>query len=153
MTDVEEVHLWMVKHFNEHPLFTRVPDEELVRGEFFLEGCGGSTLCLQLAHNCICFLSAPQRSHFFFSRCVPVFFEGFNFSSENFRQYLNSPSSPIVVWPFKLRHCIQCTPAVERFRSPQPLPYLTWNQEVFSISHCSSTYFSADDWHVKVASD
>ncbi|XP_044027637.1 tRNA (guanine-N(7)-)-methyltransferase isoform X2 [Siniperca chuatsi] len=30
MTDVEEVHLWMVKHFTEHPLFTRVPDEELV---------------------------------------------------------------------------------------------------------------------------
>lgn len=28
-TDVEEVHLWMVKHFTEHPLFTRVPDEEL----------------------------------------------------------------------------------------------------------------------------
>lgn len=31
MTDVEEVHTWMVKHFSEHPLFTRVPDEELVR--------------------------------------------------------------------------------------------------------------------------
>lgn len=30
MTDVEEVHLWMVKHFTEHPLFTRVADEELV---------------------------------------------------------------------------------------------------------------------------
>ncbi|XP_061689742.1 tRNA (guanine-N(7)-)-methyltransferase [Syngnathoides biaculeatus] len=30
ITDVEEVHLWMVKHFSEHPLFTRVPDEELV---------------------------------------------------------------------------------------------------------------------------
>ncbi|XP_012691427.1 tRNA (guanine-N(7)-)-methyltransferase [Clupea harengus] len=29
-TDVEEVHLWMVKHFTEHPLFTRVPEEELV---------------------------------------------------------------------------------------------------------------------------
>uniref|UniRef100_A0A3Q4A8E8 tRNA (guanine-N(7)-)-methyltransferase n=1 Tax=Mola mola TaxID=94237 RepID=A0A3Q4A8E8_MOLML len=29
MTDVEEVHIWMVKHFTEHPLFTRVPDEEL----------------------------------------------------------------------------------------------------------------------------
>ncbi|KAM3877634.1 tRNA (guanine-N(7)-)-methyltransferase [Diretmus argenteus] len=28
-TDVEEVHLWMVKHFTEHPLFIRVPDEEL----------------------------------------------------------------------------------------------------------------------------
>ncbi|KAM9859569.1 tRNA (guanine-N(7)-)-methyltransferase isoform 1-T1 [Aulostomus maculatus] len=30
ITDVEEVHLWMVKHFTEHPLFTRVPSEELV---------------------------------------------------------------------------------------------------------------------------
>ncbi|KAM6927548.1 tRNA (guanine-N(7)-)-methyltransferase [Xenentodon cancila] len=30
MTDVEEVHLWMVKHFTEHPLFTRVTDEDLV---------------------------------------------------------------------------------------------------------------------------
>ncbi|XP_062842757.1 tRNA (guanine-N(7)-)-methyltransferase [Trichomycterus rosablanca] len=29
ITDVEEVHLWMVKHFTEHPLFTRVSDEEL----------------------------------------------------------------------------------------------------------------------------
>ncbi|XP_029358572.1 tRNA (guanine-N(7)-)-methyltransferase [Echeneis naucrates] len=29
ITDVEEVHLWMVKHFTEHPLFARVPDEEL----------------------------------------------------------------------------------------------------------------------------
>lgn len=31
MTDVEEVHTWMVKHFNEHPLFARVTEEELVR--------------------------------------------------------------------------------------------------------------------------
>ncbi|KAM9813226.1 tRNA (guanine-N(7)-)-methyltransferase [Neosynchiropus ocellatus] len=30
ITDVEEVHLWMVKHFTEHPLFTRVQDQELV---------------------------------------------------------------------------------------------------------------------------
>ncbi|XP_047437813.1 tRNA (guanine-N(7)-)-methyltransferase [Mugil cephalus] len=29
ITDVEEVHLWMVKHFTEHPLFTRVSEEEL----------------------------------------------------------------------------------------------------------------------------
>ncbi|XP_061841392.1 tRNA (guanine-N(7)-)-methyltransferase isoform X2 [Nerophis lumbriciformis] len=29
ITDVEEVHLWMVKHFSEHPLFARVPHEEL----------------------------------------------------------------------------------------------------------------------------
>lgn len=28
-TDVEEVHLWMVKHFTEHPLFTQVSEEEL----------------------------------------------------------------------------------------------------------------------------
>lgn len=31
MTDVEEVHTWMVKHFTEHPLFARVTEEELVR--------------------------------------------------------------------------------------------------------------------------
>ncbi|XP_023180495.1 tRNA (guanine-N(7)-)-methyltransferase isoform X2 [Xiphophorus maculatus] len=30
ITDVEEVHLWMVKHFSEHPLFARVPEEDLV---------------------------------------------------------------------------------------------------------------------------
>ncbi|KAI1891085.1 hypothetical protein AGOR_G00160270 [Albula goreensis] len=30
MTDVEDVHHWMVTHFTEHPLFTRVPEEELV---------------------------------------------------------------------------------------------------------------------------
>uniref|UniRef100_A0A8C7Z1Y2 tRNA (guanine-N(7)-)-methyltransferase n=1 Tax=Oryzias sinensis TaxID=183150 RepID=A0A8C7Z1Y2_9TELE len=30
ITDVEEVHLWMVKHFTEHPLFARVTEEELV---------------------------------------------------------------------------------------------------------------------------
>ncbi|XP_036806162.1 tRNA (guanine-N(7)-)-methyltransferase B-like [Oncorhynchus mykiss] len=29
-TDMEEVLHWMVKHFSEHPLFTRVPDTELV---------------------------------------------------------------------------------------------------------------------------
>ncbi|KAK1799828.1 hypothetical protein P4O66_006355 [Electrophorus voltai] len=28
-TDVEEVHLWMVKHFTEHPLFSRVSEDEL----------------------------------------------------------------------------------------------------------------------------
>lgn len=30
MTDVEEVHTWMVKHFTEHPLFARVTEEQLV---------------------------------------------------------------------------------------------------------------------------
>lgn len=29
ITDVEEVHEWMVKHFTEHPLYERVPREEL----------------------------------------------------------------------------------------------------------------------------
>ncbi|XP_053083266.1 tRNA (guanine-N(7)-)-methyltransferase isoform X2 [Pangasianodon hypophthalmus] len=29
MTDVEEVHVWMVKHFTEHPLFSRVSEEGL----------------------------------------------------------------------------------------------------------------------------
>lgn len=31
ITDVEEVHEWMVKHFSEHPLFQPVPLEEMVR--------------------------------------------------------------------------------------------------------------------------
>lgn len=29
-TDVEEVHEWIVKHFNDHPLFSRVSEDELV---------------------------------------------------------------------------------------------------------------------------
>ncbi|GLD73352.1 tRNA (guanine-N(7)-)-methyltransferase [Lates japonicus] len=42
ITDVEEVHLWMVKHFTEHPLFTRVPDEELV-GDIIINRLGTCT--------------------------------------------------------------------------------------------------------------
>uniref|UniRef100_A0A8D2ZRL9 tRNA (guanine-N(7)-)-methyltransferase n=1 Tax=Scophthalmus maximus TaxID=52904 RepID=A0A8D2ZRL9_SCOMX len=42
MTDVEEVHLWMVKHFSEHPLFTRVSDEELV-GDVIVNRLGTCT--------------------------------------------------------------------------------------------------------------
>lgn len=30
VTDVEELHEWMVKHFEQHSLFKRIPDEELV---------------------------------------------------------------------------------------------------------------------------
>jgi len=29
-TDVEELHHWMVSHFEAHPLFERIPREELV---------------------------------------------------------------------------------------------------------------------------
>ncbi len=29
-TDVEDLHLWMVEHLSAHPLFERVPAEELV---------------------------------------------------------------------------------------------------------------------------
>lgn len=29
-TDVEEVHEWIVKHFSDHPLFSRVSEEQLV---------------------------------------------------------------------------------------------------------------------------
>jgi tRNA (guanine-N7-)-methyltransferase len=29
-TDVEDLHIWMVKHFEEHPLFERVQEEDLV---------------------------------------------------------------------------------------------------------------------------
>lgn len=42
MTDVEEVHVWMVKHFTEHPLFTRVSDEELV-GDVIISRLGTCT--------------------------------------------------------------------------------------------------------------
>ncbi|XP_074488182.1 tRNA (guanine-N(7)-)-methyltransferase [Sebastes fasciatus] len=42
ITDVEEVHLWMVKHFTEHPLFTRVPDGELV-GDVIISRLGTCT--------------------------------------------------------------------------------------------------------------
>ncbi|XP_028431970.1 tRNA (guanine-N(7)-)-methyltransferase isoform X2 [Perca flavescens] len=42
ITDVEEVHLWMVKHFTEHPLFTRVSDEELV-GDVIINRLGTCT--------------------------------------------------------------------------------------------------------------
>lgn len=31
ITDVLELHQWMCTHFEEHPLFERVPLEELVR--------------------------------------------------------------------------------------------------------------------------
>lgn len=30
MTDVLDLHEWMVAHISEHPLFERIPDEELV---------------------------------------------------------------------------------------------------------------------------
>jgi len=29
VTDVEELHVWMVKHFSEHPLFARIQENEL----------------------------------------------------------------------------------------------------------------------------
>lgn len=30
MTDVKDLHEWMVQHFVEHPLFQRIPDDQLV---------------------------------------------------------------------------------------------------------------------------
>jgi tRNA (guanine-N7-)-methyltransferase len=30
ITDVEDLHRWMAHHFEDHPLFERIPDEELV---------------------------------------------------------------------------------------------------------------------------
>ncbi|KAI5637936.1 putative methyltransferase domain-containing protein [Phthorimaea operculella] len=36
ITDVQDLHEWMVTHFEEHPLFERVPDEELVSDSFSL---------------------------------------------------------------------------------------------------------------------
>ena len=47
VTDVLDLHEWMVKHCDEHPLFVRLTDEELVRPLLtaasvlvFLRGCG-----------------------------------------------------------------------------------------------------------------
>lgn len=31
-TDVEDLHKWMVQHFDAHPLFERIPDQQLVSG-------------------------------------------------------------------------------------------------------------------------
>lgn len=42
-TDVEEVHEWIVKHFSDHPLFSRVSEEQLV--------CLHLSVCL-LIDNC-----------------------------------------------------------------------------------------------------
>jgi len=36
ITDVLELHHWMVEHLDKHPLFRRVPDEELVRYALFV---------------------------------------------------------------------------------------------------------------------
>ncbi|MGH0162284.1 UNVERIFIED_CONTAM: hypothetical protein FKN15_048459 [Acipenser sinensis] len=42
ITDVEEVHEWMVKHFTEHPLYERVPREELA-GDIIIDRLGTCT--------------------------------------------------------------------------------------------------------------
>ncbi|XP_053313677.1 tRNA (guanine-N(7)-)-methyltransferase [Spea bombifrons] len=42
ITDVEEVHDWMVKHFTEHPLFERVSKEQL-EGDIIVDKLGTST--------------------------------------------------------------------------------------------------------------
>lgn len=31
ITDVQDLHLWIVRHFEEHPLFERIPQAELVK--------------------------------------------------------------------------------------------------------------------------
>ena len=37
VTDVKDLHEWMVKHFNEHPLFEAISDEEMVsHADFYL---------------------------------------------------------------------------------------------------------------------
>lgn len=36
VTDVKDLHVWMVQHFVEHPLFERIADSELVRQSFKL---------------------------------------------------------------------------------------------------------------------
>lgn len=40
ITDVEDLHKWMARHFDEHPLFTRLTDEEL-----------NSDLCVEVMKN------------------------------------------------------------------------------------------------------
>ncbi|XP_068121242.1 tRNA (guanine-N(7)-)-methyltransferase isoform X2 [Hyperolius riggenbachi] len=42
ITDVEEVHDWMVKHFTEHPLFERLSKEQLA-GDLIIDKLGTST--------------------------------------------------------------------------------------------------------------
>lgn len=37
VTDVKDLHEWMVKHFTEHPLFQRILEDELVRKLIFSE--------------------------------------------------------------------------------------------------------------------
>lgn len=34
VTDVKDLHDWMVRHFNEHPLFQQVGEDELVRTKY-----------------------------------------------------------------------------------------------------------------------
>ncbi|KAF9582799.1 tRNA (guanine-N(7)-)-methyltransferase (tRNA(m7G46)-methyltransferase) [Lunasporangiospora selenospora] len=42
ISDVKELHLWMVKHLDAHPLFVRIPDEELV-GDLAVEHVRNAT--------------------------------------------------------------------------------------------------------------
>lgn len=35
MTDVEDLHEWIVKHLSEHPLFSRIPEADLVIIAYF----------------------------------------------------------------------------------------------------------------------
>lgn len=37
ITDVKDLHLWMVKHLDEHPLFEKLTDEECVSFFFYKE--------------------------------------------------------------------------------------------------------------------
>lgn len=36
MTDVKDLHDWMVQHLTEHPLFVRIPEEQLVSTSHFV---------------------------------------------------------------------------------------------------------------------
>lgn len=36
ITDVKDLNEWMVLHFEEHPLFERIPDEELVSHLYYI---------------------------------------------------------------------------------------------------------------------
>ena len=54
-TDVEEVNVWMVKHFTEHPLFTRVPEDQLVGGN----AEPARTMSAELDSNVVSFIWPP----------------------------------------------------------------------------------------------
>ena len=55
ITDVKDLHDWMVQHFNDFPLFQRVPDEELVRNVWLVWVSVWMCVCVCMCvHACVC---------------------------------------------------------------------------------------------------